>query len=203
MAAQVRRASPVCAPPSWRRPTARGALGTRRLPSRGGALYPRPSGRCGMRLPGEGAMRCRGVWLAPEGATGGALPPGRRLATRRRPMPTLVGALRALACLLGYLALLGRRQVHACASCLRQSDRDRLPGRSRAVLALADVMNLLADEFSSLCGRRLPWRLSRFALRSVSLSGMAGFLDVDEYPGAGFVPSSPAANDRRRGRLCM
>ena len=56
-------------------------------------------------------MRCRGVWLAPEGAPGGALPPGRRLAPRRRTMPTLVGALRALACLLGYLALLGRWQV--------------------------------------------------------------------------------------------
>ena len=131
-----------------------------------------------MRLPGEGAMRCRGVWLAPEGAPGGALAPGRRLATRRRTMPTLVGALRALACLLGYLALLGRWQVHACASCLRKSDRDRPSGRSRAVLALTDVMNLFADEFSSLCGRSLALTLVAFRPAQCVLVRHSRFLEV-------------------------
>src|SRR6185503_4173144 len=58
-------------------------------------------------------------------------------------------------------ALLGarrrRRELHAGPARLRQSDRDRLLGGTRAVLALADVLDLLVDEFAGL----RAWRLSR------------------------------------------
>src|SRR5262249_10900435 len=49
-----------------------------------------------------------------------------------------------------------RRQRHAGAARLRQADGDRLLRRSRAVFALANVMDLLADELTRLRARRLP-----------------------------------------------
>src|SRR5690349_2044456 len=50
----------------------------------------------------------------------------------------------------GGLALRRRRELDARAPRLRQSDRDRLFGRARAVLALADVIHLLAHELARL-----------------------------------------------------
>jgi hypothetical protein len=46
-------------------------------------------------------------------------------------------------------SLLRRRKTDACASRLRKTDGDGLLGRSRAVLAATDVVNLFSDEFSS------------------------------------------------------
>src|SRR5262245_9178731 len=48
-----------------------------------------------------------------------------------------------------------RRQLHARPPSFREPDRNRLFRRPRAVLALAHVMNLLADELSSLRRRRV------------------------------------------------
>src|SRR5262245_45600638 len=53
------------------------------------------------------------------------------------------------------LALLLRRQLDACAPCLGEADGNRLLRRARAVLALAHVVDLFADELARLCARRL------------------------------------------------
>jgi hypothetical protein len=45
--------------------------------------------------------------------------------------------------------------MHACASSLRQPDRDRLLGRAYAMLALTHVMDFLSHELTGLRGRRL------------------------------------------------
>src|SRR5689334_24050219 len=65
----------------------------------------------------------------------------------------------------------GFAELDAGAPRLREPDRDRLLGRSGAVLALAHVMNLLAHELARLRRRRLPRTLvgacapERFLLR--------------------------------------
>jgi hypothetical protein len=50
-----------------------------------------------------------------------------------------------------------RAETHAGPAGLREPDGDRLLRRSRPVLALADVMDLLADELSGLGRRRLSF----------------------------------------------
>src|SRR5439155_13642288 len=60
---------------------------------------------------------------------------------------------RRAAFLLGGLAL--RRDLHAGAPRLRQTDGDRLLCRARAVLPLAHVMDFLAHELAGLGRRRL------------------------------------------------
>src|SRR5439155_13383774 len=57
------------------------------------------------------------------------------------------------------LALLGRRQLDAGAAGLGKPDGNRLLGRARAVLALADVLHCLADKFTRLRGGRLALAL--------------------------------------------
>src|SRR5207302_9950272 len=78
----------------------------------------------------------------------------------------------ALGCAPGRLlrlAFLGRRQVDARTARLRQADRDRLRGRAGAMLALADVLDLLAHELAGL-------RAGRLALALVALRAFDGFL---------------------------
>ncbi|HET9418557.1 MAG TPA: hypothetical protein VFO30_04380 [Chthoniobacterales bacterium] len=65
-------------------------------------------------------------------------------------------ALRLFARPHGSLAAFWRRQFHAGAARFRQSDRDRLLWRTRAVFALANVFHFFAHEFTGL--RR--WRLA-------------------------------------------
>src|SRR5262245_7577914 len=95
---------------------------------------------------------------------------------RRRPMVAsrlsfVVLALGRLPRLLRSLSALRRLERDARAPCLRQADRDRLLRGPRAVLALANVMDLLADELAGLSGRRLALApglaraLERFLLR--------------------------------------
>jgi len=62
---------------------------------------------------------------------------------------------------------LWRRQRDAGATRLRQSDRNRLPGRTRTVFAFADVMDFFAHELSRLGARR-------FALAGVSTRAFNG-----------------------------
>ena len=78
---------------------------------------------------------------------------------------------------LGGRAFLGRGQIDAGLASLRQSDRNRLLGRSCAVLAFTNVFDLLAHELAGLCRwspastlrltgpleRGLPWHTARYA----------------------------------------
>jgi len=52
-----------------------------------------------------------------------------------------------------------RWQIDTGTPRLRQADRDGLLGRASAVLALADVVHFLVDEFAGLCARRLAFAL--------------------------------------------
>src|SRR6185437_4702660 len=69
----------------------------------------------------------------------------------------LIGIFRAAPGAFLGAALLRRLERDAGATRLRQPDRDRLPRRAGAMLAAADLLHLLADEFAGL-------RRSRFAL---------------------------------------
>src|SRR5207302_10324293 len=86
---------------------------------------------------------------------------------------------RALA---GALALAGER--HAGAARLRQADGDRLLGRAGAVFSLADVLDLLADEFAGDGAGGLT--LSRFSARALECAffghGMVSFRKVSWAP---------------------
>ncbi|MFZ2061700.1 MAG: hypothetical protein WAU82_11865 [Candidatus Binatus sp.] len=53
----------------------------------------------------------------------------------------------------------GLGQVHSCATRLGQSDRNRLLGRSRAMLSLTHMMDFLAYEFARLDGRSFAFGL--------------------------------------------
>src|SRR5258706_6882289 len=66
------------------------------------------------------------------------------------------GTLRTLTRPRRGLALLRRLDRHAGAARLRQADRDRLLRRARAVLAFADVLHFLADEFAGLRAGGFP-----------------------------------------------
>jgi hypothetical protein len=61
----------------------------------------------------------------------------------------------------------GRRELHAGAACLRQTDGDRLLRGARAVLAFANVLHFLSHEFPRL-GR------GAFALASVAAGSFNG-----------------------------
>src|SRR5437660_150674 len=74
-------------------------------------------------------------------------------ASRRPALRPTTFAMRCLAC---GLAALGRlAELHAGAAGLGETDGDGLLRRARAVLAFADVVNLLADEFTGLRAGRL------------------------------------------------
>src|SRR6185312_7987670 len=136
---------------------------------------PRPSARtrCG------GARCCAPAWKANGAmppcalpvATHGARPGARRLPTA---LPTLgqVALRLLLRALRGPLA---RRQLHAGAARLRESDGDRLLGGPCAVFALAHVLHLFANELAGLRRRRLAFprifvrALDRFFVRHPDL----------------------------------
>src|SRR5438067_9027438 len=71
-------------------------------------------------------------------------------------------------------SLLRRGKLDAGTAGLREADRDRLLRRPCAVLAFANVFDLLAHKFASLCGSRfsfpfvLPYALDCFLLRHLS-----------------------------------
>src|SRR6188474_1313767 len=71
---------------------------------------------------------------------------------------TTAGTARRCGAALGVRRRACRRfaQLDAGPARLRQPDRDRLLRRSRAVLALADMMDLFADELAGLRGRCFP-----------------------------------------------
>src|SRR5262249_6537747 len=108
---------------------ARGCLAGRR------AAQPRAaSSRAGARVAGQRAgRRCAASPSAPAGRVARRLAPG-----RGRDRPALRGP-----------------EPDAGPARLRQPDRDRLPGGTGPVLAIPDVVHLLADELAGLRRRRL------------------------------------------------
>src|SRR5437762_3205536 len=83
----------------------------------------------------------------------------------------LVRVFRALAgACLGF-AFARRPQLHACASGHGQSDGDGLLGRSGAMRAAMDLVNLLVDELTGLSARRLTGAPVLASLRDRSLLG--------------------------------
>jgi len=79
--------------------------------------------------------------------------------------------------------LLARRaQFHACSTGLRQSNGNRLFGRTRPMLAFPNMMHLLANKFSRLCRRRfslacvLARSIDRSLLRHISFPAGAHYV---------------------------
>src|SRR5439155_24867637 len=93
---------------------------------------------CGLaRLARKRAVRGGAMPFAAQGAERGSAPGARcRAAVDLRGRSTPAGPLAF------------RRQVHAGAAGFRQADGDRLLRRAGAVSSLADVLDLLADEFA-------------------------------------------------------
>ena len=109
----------------------------RRSPSRPHA----PFSRRALRLRRERLRRCARPPLALQRARRCTRASRRRLGRRLLHGRTTCRRL--------FLPAAGR-DLHACAARLREPDRDRLLRRAHAVLPLADVIDLLADEFSCL-----------------------------------------------------
>ncbi len=130
---------------------ARGLL--RRVAPSGGTL--RPDGSTRRRLPRCAATtRGAAARLGSEGAMGrrpAGLPLQRALDTAR------AFRVRSAAARLRVVLARPPRQLHAGAPRLGQPDRDRLLGRPRAMLALADVVDLLAHELARLGARRFAF----------------------------------------------
>lgn len=70
-------------------------------------------------------------------------------------MTARVGTFRTAPGLLGCLASLRGGQIHPRTPRLRKADGNRLLRRSRPVFPFTDVLYFLANEFTSLCRRRL------------------------------------------------
>src|SRR5262249_35933934 len=127
----------------------RGTLGPHRLASRRRAIRC-AAPACGVApLARQRLARCAAARLALEDVL--HRPRYARPPLRLAPaLPGLIGVLRALACAALGRAPTRRRQVDAGAARLGQADRDRLLGRSRAMLAVANLVDLGAHEFARL-----------------------------------------------------
>lgn len=147
----------------------RRALRARRLPCRGGAGRGTSLRRRRARLLGQGKPRCRRLPLALQSAARrtGSSWGGRR--ARASTVAPGVGARRAPSRLSGRTSSRGWFQIHAGPPCLRQADGNGLLGRSRPVLAFADVMYLFSYELARLSRRGL-------SLRLVAVSALQGLL---------------------------
>src|SRR5262249_10479050 len=130
--------------------TRHGSLRADGLAGRGGSLRSRAPARRASGLRRESLVRRRGTAFMPERLQHGLAAPLRRASRLALSLADLVRDLLAAAALPRHAAFARGRQVDAGSPRLRQPDRDRLLGRPRAVLALADVMDLLADELAGL-----------------------------------------------------
>src|SRR2546425_2721113 len=95
------------------------------------------------------------AWRLPSGAA----PRGLAGVAGPRALALLVGARRTPSRPPRGVSLRRRLQLHPGPPCLGQRDGDRLLHRPGTVLALADVLDLLADELAGLSGRGLPLAL--------------------------------------------
>src|SRR5207253_3152549 len=112
-----------------------------------------------MRLLRQRGVRCCGRSFSFQGAMNRTRPLGRGWALRRCTVAARIGALGTLARPFAGFAFPRRRQIYARAPCLRQTDGDRLLGRTRSMLAFADVVHFLAHKLTGLCRGRLPLAL--------------------------------------------
>lgn len=127
------------------------------------------------------------------------LPRGSRPSLRNVVIAALSGTVRTCRTLPRPLrngSFLGRRQVDAGPSSLRQADRDGLLAGTRTVLALADVLHLLAYEFPSL--RRRCLALLPVPTRPFECS----FLRHERYS-SGLVHLSPSQYSCRSARFLL
>jgi len=151
-------------PPSLARP---GRASRRGPTGRGG---PASGGRT--RLPSQCLARSRAMALAPQRALRGAGTFWRGL-SRADSAGLRRGPGTPLRC--GFRARRRPTELDAGSTGLRESDRNRLLRRARAVLPFADVMYFLADELTSLRARRFPLSL-------VSPRALDCLLFRHEYP---------------------
>jgi hypothetical protein len=128
---------------------ANGPAGRRRSRAGGAIARSTPS------LPRKRTMRRCTPPLALEGIRTSACASRRGRTTSRRSVTARVVARCATPGLRARCALPGRWQIHSGPSRLRQTNRNRLLRRARAVLAFANVIHLLANELSSLRRRCL------------------------------------------------
>src|SRR5438034_119625 len=125
-------------------------LGADGLARRGGTAGGGTVARRRVRLTRQRPVRGGTTSFAAQGAANGAGSSPRDLAARA-PVPAgAAGAGGAATRALGNRPFPGRAQLHAGAARLGEPDRDRLLGRARPVLAFANVVHLLADEFPRL-----------------------------------------------------
>src|SRR5262249_11946449 len=139
-------------------------LGPRRALGGGGALCLAASGCRPMGLGADRGATARPVTLTLQNARACAAPLRCGAMCGRRPVPALVVTLGLVARALGLLTWRRRLQLHPRAARLRKTNGDRLLRRACAVLALADVVKLLPDEFPRLGRGRFPLLL--IALRA-------------------------------------
>jgi len=135
-----------------------GSLRPRRLPGRCMSCRRRTLARAAARLSRERALRGSRVTFSLERVTRGPRTRWRR--RRAAAAPLAQGSFRCATSAFGCRPLLRRGKIDARFARLRQPDRDRLFRRSRAVLALANVIHLFADEFAC-----LRWRSPASAFR--------------------------------------
>lgn len=116
--------------------------------------------------------------------------PAQRFRTRLRTLPGnwlvplafAVSTGGAAACFFRNAPFARRAQFHACSTGLRQSNGNRLFGRTRPVLAFPNMMHLLANKFSRLCRRRfslacvLARSIDRLLLRHISFPAGAHYV---------------------------
>src|SRR3954463_119050 len=95
-------------------------------------------------------MRCRVFPFALKGMLDGAGAVGGRFSFRRGAVAAGIGPLGAFARPLAGLSFFWRRQINAGPASFRQTDGNRLLGRSGSVLAFANVLDRLPHELSGL-----------------------------------------------------
>jgi len=118
-----------------------------------------------VRVSRECPWRRRRSWLTPQRTSHGFRPSRRWPALRALPS----GGSRGSSCRCARSwAFPPPRHLYTCSPRLRQTDRDRLLCRSRAVFPFTDVVDFLANELACLC----RWR---FALSLVAPSALDRF----------------------------
>jgi hypothetical protein len=95
-------------------------------------------------------------------------------------MAASVGTLRALPRFRRRCAFARRLQINARASCLREPDRNGLLRRARAMLAFADMVDLLANELA--CLRAGSFAFASIATRPLQRSFLRHVLSPQRRP---------------------
>ena len=188
---------------------------TRAATRRSRALRSRAAARRRAALPGQSTVRCGTAPFALQCAAArlralgaGLAAPRRRAAAACRSGPAAAtppaaairgtGTRRRRAATAARLAAaLAATDGDTGAARLRQADRDRLPGRARAVPTLPHVMDFLADEFTRLRARGLALAASATGSLHGSLLGHRRLLFATMALSDCHRCSNPRANAQR------